>query len=173
MARIFLSSNLTNTNSEQLPAALQTLFQQLEDQVNQNTDVVSLTENNQTLPEGIRIGDIIFSLKNNEVKVGIFNGKEPIYASFGTITGEITDGQHGTRSGGNLHPDATTSISGFMSGADKTKVNKYKGDTSSGAPASTTEYPADGDYGFHTDTVGLTYNLAKNKAGTIYTSLLT
>lgn len=34
--------------------------------------------------------------------------------------GVITDGQHGNRGGGSLHPTATTSVAGFMSAADKT-----------------------------------------------------
>ena len=38
--------------------------------------------------------------------------------------GVIGDTQHGTRSGGNLHPDVIAAgASGFMSGADKTKLN--------------------------------------------------
>ena len=35
----------------------------------------------------------------------------------------FNDAAHGTRAGGTLHPDATTSVSGFLSGADKTKLN--------------------------------------------------
>lgn len=34
-----------------------------------------------------------------------------------------TDIQHGNRGGGSLHADATTTVSGFMSGADKTKLD--------------------------------------------------
>ncbi|WP_336786961.1 hypothetical protein [Paenibacillus sp. MMO-177] len=39
------------------------------------------------------------------------------------VSGAISDTQHGNRSGGSLHSDATTSTSGFMSSADKTKLN--------------------------------------------------
>lgn len=35
----------------------------------------------------------------------------------------FNDTAHGARAGGTLHADATTSVSGFMSGADKTKLN--------------------------------------------------
>jgi hypothetical protein len=35
----------------------------------------------------------------------------------------FNDTAHGARAGGTLHADATTSLSGFMSGADKTKLN--------------------------------------------------
>lgn len=110
---------------------------------------------------------MVFKLERGELKAGIYNGAEVVYASFGSFTGAITDDQHGPRAGGDLHPDATTAVSGFMSGADKTKSDRYKGDTSSAAPASTTEYPADGDWGFHTDTAGGTYKLAKNLGGVI------
>lgn len=34
-----------------------------------------------------------------------------------------TDGQHGNRGGGALHANATTSVAGFQSGADKTKLD--------------------------------------------------
>lgn len=36
-----------------------------------------------------------------------------------------TDAQHGTRGGGTLHADATIAVSGFMSGADKTKLDAF------------------------------------------------
>lgn len=34
-----------------------------------------------------------------------------------------TDAQHGNRGGGSIHSDATTSVAGFMSAADKQKIN--------------------------------------------------
>lgn len=173
MARVFLDSSLKNFPKDQLRAGIETIFQQLEDQINDGADIISLGDGNQKLPEGMRRGDIIFNLQNGELKAGVYNGADVVYASFGSFTGAITDTQHGTRSGGNLHPNATTSVSGFMSGADKTKLDRYKGDTSAAGPATTTEYPTDGDWGFHTDTVGGTYELAKNKGGTIFTTLLT
>lgn len=89
-----------------------------------------------------------------------------------SLSGTISDGQHGSRGGGNLHADTTDSTAGFMSAADKTKADNYLGDTSAAGPATVTQYPNDGNWGFHTDTAGSTYSLAKNKAGTIYTTLL-
>lgn len=172
MARIFLSSSLAGIPAEQLHTAVETIFQQLEDQINGGTDVSSLNDLNQKLPEGIRSGDVVFNLSGGELRAGIYNGVSVIYASFGSFTGAITDSQHGNRAGGSLHPAATTAIAGFMSAADKIKADHYKGDTSATGPATTTQYPADGDWGFHTDTVGITYKLAKNKGGTIYTTLL-
>lgn len=35
----------------------------------------------------------------------------------------ISDSQHGTRGGGTLHANATTSVAGFMSATDKTKLD--------------------------------------------------
>jgi hypothetical protein len=44
--------------------------------------------------------------------------------SVGTLpAARFSDVSHGARVGGTLHADATTSVSGFMSGADKTKLN--------------------------------------------------
>lgn len=173
MARIFLDSSLKVFPPDQLRAGIETLFQQLEDQINAGTDIVSLTDNNQTLPEGMRRGDIVFDIQRGELRVGVFNGANVFYASFGSFAGTITDAQHGPRAGGDLHTNATTAVAGFMSGSDKTKLDRYKGDTSSTGPASLTEYPANGDWGFHEDTTAGTYNLAKNKAGTIFSTPLT
>lgn len=41
--------------------------------------------------------------------------------------GTINDAQHGTRGGGTLHAEATTSTAGFLSAADKTKLNALAG----------------------------------------------
>ena len=49
----------------------------------------------------------------------------------------------------------------------------YQGDTISGGVASLTQYPNNGDWGFHTDTAGGTYKLAKNLAGVIKSVALT
>jgi hypothetical protein len=38
-----------------------------------------------------------------------------------------TDAQHGTRGGGTLHAEATTSVAGFLSAADKTKLDGLSG----------------------------------------------
>ncbi len=43
--------------------------------------------------------------------------------SFGVISGTIDDTQHGTRGGGTLHSAAAGSTAGFMSAADKTKLD--------------------------------------------------
>lgn len=173
MARIFLDSSLKNLDPKQFKSGLEAIFQQLEDQINEGTSVTAISDGDLKLPTGIRRNDLVFKLERGELKAGIYNGAEVVYASFGSFTGAITDGQHGPRAGGNLHPDATTTVSGFMSGADKAKSDRYKGDTSAAGPATTTQYPTDGDWGFHTDTAGVTYKLAKNKGGTIFTTLLT
>lgn len=171
--RIFLDSSLIGVSAEALPAAVQTIFNQLEDQINRGADIASLTDTNQTLPQGMKSGDVVINLSHGELRVGMFNGAFVVYASFGSFTGAITDTQHGTRSGGNLHDVATTALAGFMSAGDKTRADQFKGDTSSVGNASTTEYPADGDWGFHTNTTVVTYVLAKNKGGVIFTTLLT
>ncbi len=47
------------------------------------------------------------------------------YRGLGAIAGEISDAQHGNRSGGSLHAAATTGAAGFMSAADKTKLGLF------------------------------------------------
>ena len=57
--------------------------------------------------------------------------------STGTLPGaRFNDTSHGNRGGGSLHADATTAVSGFMSGADKTKLD--------GIAAGATQNSADG-----------------------------
>jgi len=43
------------------------------------------------------------------------------------VSGIITDTQHGDRGGGSLHPAATTGVNGFMSAADKAKMDNLVG----------------------------------------------
>lgn len=51
---------------------------------------------------------------------GVVSAAQP---AFTDITGAITDAQHGARSGGaSLHPDATTTVTGFMSTTDKKRM---------------------------------------------------
>lgn len=148
------------------------VFNQLEDQINAGTDLVGLDDSSQKLPEGIKTRDVVVNMQNGELKVGIFNGKSVVYASFGSFTGAITDAQHGTRSGGLLHALATSVLNGFMSGADKAKLDNFKGDTSSAVDANLTNLPNDGDWCFHTNTAAVTYKLAKNKSGIVYSVAL-
>ena len=67
-------------------------------------------------------------------------------------TGTITDAQHGSRSGGSLHPDATpnpSGVAGFMSAADKTLLDSLSGGIAKGTSFPTS--PADGDHFYRTD----------------------
>ena len=58
--------------------------------------------------------------------------------SAGTLpAARFSDAAHGTRAGGTLHPDATTSVSGFMSGADKTKLNGVATGATANSPDAT------------------------------------
>jgi hypothetical protein len=49
----------------------------------------------------------------------------------------FSDAAHGSRAGGSLHPDATTGVSGFMSGADKTKLNGVATGATANSPDAT------------------------------------
>lgn len=48
--------------------------------------------------------------------------------NFTDLLGTLSDAQHGARSGGTLHADVTTSVSGFMTATDKVKLNNYPAD---------------------------------------------
>lgn len=172
MSRIFLTSQLAGTPTADLKPWLQTIFQQLEDQINAGPSIASLTTAQQALPVGMISGDLVFDIRNGELQVGVFNGISVLYASFGSFTGAITDAQHGTRSGGNLHAAATPTLAGFMSNGDKAKLDTYKGVLSGAAAPSLTQFPSPGDWGYYTDTTGPTSYLAVNFAGTIKTTVL-
>lgn len=123
MGRVYLTSNFRSTLLADSLAQIETVFQQLEDQINAGTAVASLNDVNRKLPQGMRSGDVVFDLQGGELRIGIYNGASVQYVSFGSFTGAITDAQHGNRAGGSLHPVATTSVAGFMSAADKVALN--------------------------------------------------
>jgi hypothetical protein len=136
--RIFLDDSLVSVPAGDLLTQLQFILHQLQDQLNANPVIASLTQPDQPLPQGMISGDVVLNVQNGELRIGVFNGVQVLYADFGSFTGTITDSQHGTRSGGNLHALATTLLAGFMSAADKSVVNnavQRPGDTMQGALA--------------------------------------
>lgn len=173
MARVFLTSNLKTIGPDGLQGMMEMILQELEDQINASPSIASLVNTDDPLPKGMRKGDVIFNIQNGELKAGVYNGVDVLYASFGSFVGAITDAQHGTRAGGNLHPDATTTIAGFMPVADKVKTNSFKGFISDVVPPSVTHLPTANDWCYFTDTTGPTYYLAANFGGSIKTTLLT
>lgn len=173
MPRIFLTESLSTTMPDTLAVAVERIFASLQDQLNGNPAIAALNDTNRKMPVGMQNGDLIFDSKGGELRVGIYNGINVLYASFGSFVGAITDSQHGTRSGGTLHPVATSSVAGFMSAADKSKSDNFLGDTSSALPPAVGDYPSNKDYGYHTDTnTGFVY-LARNFLGTIKSVQLT
>ncbi len=60
---------------------------------------------------------------NSEVDIDVDESK----LSLNNIGGAIDDAKHGARGGGNLHAIATTSTNGFMSSADKNKLDGISG----------------------------------------------
>jgi len=60
-----------------------------------------------------------------ELTLGAISDGQLVERSGTTLAGTtaVDDTQHGTRSGGALHADATTSVDGFMSAADKLKLD--------------------------------------------------
>jgi len=60
-----------------------------------------------------------------------------IYPDFVSVSGTISDTQHGSRAGGNLHPNATTSVAGFESAADKTNLDANTADLAAATSAAT------------------------------------
>jgi hypothetical protein len=59
--------------------------------------------------------------------------------------GVITDSQHGTRGGGTLHANATTSVAGFLSATDKTKLDGIETGATADQNASEVPFTPNGD----------------------------
>lgn len=91
-----------------------------------------------TAAEHTAIGTFVPNTRNLTAGAGLTGGGNltadrtfDVVAGDGSITvgtnsitvGVINDTQHGNRGGGALHANATTSTAGFMSGADKTKID--------------------------------------------------
>lgn len=171
--RVYLNSNLQNVPSGNLNSQLQYTLQDLENQLNSGPAISSLVNASDPLPTGMQSGDLVFNSQGGELKVGIFDGTNVNYASFGSFTGAITDAQHGTRSGGNLHPAATDTVAGFMSAPDKSKLDNFLGFLSVAGAISITQLPHAGQWCFYTDTTGPTNWLAANYAGAIKSVQLT
>jgi len=165
--RVYVDTNFKNVQPEDLMSVLESVFHQLEDQLNGGPNLISLVNPLDAIPKGALSGDIVFSLAGGEIKLGVYNGRTVSYASFGSFTGALTDIQHGNRGGGSLHPVASQTVSGFMSFADKVKSDNFLGETSTAALATTTEYPASGNWGFHKDTTTVKFYLVRNFAGAI------
>lgn len=77
---------------------------------------------------GVSIGATVYLYVRAIASSGLFSpftavSSVLVSAVAGDSLGEINDTVHGVRGGGNLHADATTSEAGFMSAADKTKLN--------------------------------------------------
>ena len=80
--------------------------------------------------------------------------------------GVINDIQHGTRGGGTTHAAATTSVAGFMSATDKTKLDGVPSQT----PDDTLVFGANG-VGTTTTTRYLVFGYTPNLAPTAYTAI--
>lgn len=65
--------------------------------------------------------------------LSLFSGDLP----FSRISGSFTDTLHGNRGGGTLHDVATSGTAGFMSAADKTKLDTYPATSTTAVTAST------------------------------------
>lgn len=167
MSRVFLTDNFKNIPTDQLRGMMELVLQELQDQINAGPAIASLTSRNAKLPVGMRSGDVVFNISGGELQAGVYNGVEVLYAAFGSFSGSITDSQHGDRAGGTLHEVATTALAGFMSAADKTKSDHYKGMIFATVPVSLTDLPSAGDWCHYNDSVANTFQIAVNFAGTI------
>ena len=99
-----------------------------------------------TIPSSKLTGTIPGSMiSGGTLDAARLNGQLPaFYLTFSNQTGTINDTQHGVRGGGTLHAVATTLSAGFMSAADKAKLDTISSATGSNAPALTLGTAASG-----------------------------
>ncbi len=80
------------------------------------------------------------------------------------LTGTISDAVHGNRAGGTLHAAATTSVNGFMSAADKTKLDSIIGAGSTNPTGTILMYGGNAAPAGHAECNGQALNRASNAA---------
>jgi len=73
----------------------------------------------------------------------------PTHHTMAQIAGTVSDSQHGSRGGGSLHATATSGSAGFMSAADKAKLDAA---TSSATPSTLVTRDANGNFSAATPT---------------------
>ncbi len=86
MPRIYLTSNLQLTPNEDMQTAVQRIFHEVEDQINDGPAVVSLVDKNSKLPQGMTAGDPVFALADGVFKIGIFDGITVRWLNLGDIS---------------------------------------------------------------------------------------
>lgn len=172
MARLYLNSNLQTVPTEELPSALQIIFNQLEDQVNEGPSLISLSKAGQAFPQGMARGDVVFTNADGLIRFGMFDGEKVATVQIGQMPGSISSLQHGNLGGGNLHNLATSTIAGFMSNADKAKSDTFLGFITAANPPSIVELPTSGQWAFFLNTTGPTFSLSFNLAGSIKSVIL-
>lgn len=81
MARVKLDSSLSNADPTDLRSPVQTIFQQLEDQLGSSPDTYVISDDSPGLPNGIQRLDIVLNLTGTTLKIGVYNGKEVVYST--------------------------------------------------------------------------------------------
>lgn len=80
MARIYLSKNFRNTKDPaELTRMLESTLNDLQDQINNGSNIYSILTTKDPLPLGMRAGDIVFNISSGTLKIGVYNGKTIVY----------------------------------------------------------------------------------------------
>jgi hypothetical protein len=129
----FTKNFKTLTSLDEVKDALDSTFNQLFDLLQTNPNIVSLLDPKAEVPS-TKAGDLISDLRDDTPKLKWGDGKGNLIPfGLSSLTGEISDAQHGERAAfiedppGTvlfyMHPNATVTRSGFMSDTDKVKLD--------------------------------------------------
>lgn len=120
------------TSLEQVTAQLDLMFAKLAQGIDAKPQTHSLLNAKAAVPNQ-KAGDFVIDYRDGKVAPGMSNGKEVIPFEVNTLTGVVTEGQHGEQPAelfdedgnviGQLHPNGTTSSPGFITIAQVTKLN--------------------------------------------------
>lgn len=121
------------TTLDEVKETLDSVFNDLFDILKTNPNIVSLLDPKGEVPS-TKAGDLVSDLRDDTPKLKWADGKNNL-VPFGlsSLTGEISDAQHGHRASYiedppgtvlfQMHDDATPTRPGFLSAADKTKLD--------------------------------------------------
>lgn len=136
-----VQTNFRSQTWEEGREALDSVFHRIFDILRSNPTLHALVDGREGEPTH-KAGDFVTDYRTGDVKLKMSDGKNLLEISISALGGTINDEQHGelsfeTPAGDLHHPIATTSDPGFLSAADKTKLDGLSNATPSNAtPAS-------------------------------------
>lgn len=137
-----VQTNFRSQQWEEAREALDAVFHRIFDILKGNPTLHALVDGRESEPQH-KPGDFAVDYRDGNIRLKMSDGKNLLEISLAALGGSITADQHGalgfeTSGGAQLHTNAVAGVSpGFMSAADKTKLNGLSNATPSNATPAT------------------------------------